>query len=388
MGYWGYYPPYVTVAEKKAKAAKKLAQLRKKNPDIRPVIVEGRTIAKTWWGKSWNVNLERYADYANRIERGRSYVRNGMVLDLKIVPGRVDALVMGTQSKPYSVTVNIASIPNDIWKNMKQACKGKLDSLQELLTGKFPKALGEVFTEKGKGLFPSPKEIELFCSCPDWATMCKHVAAVLYGIGARLDEDPMLFFTLRNVNVDDLVAEAVADNTRQLLDKAGKKSKRTLDDANLSEMFGIEIDGGPSPEKGKKKPAPIRKQTVKKSDSGKPSPGKAAKKKPAPAPETPKTSKTSPVKKKKSVKKTEPIVKAPSARKQKTAVQPKQAMPATDLVESIIAGSRKGVSVSELADHTGFEKPKIYSIIKSLKQQRRIISPKWGIYKKNSAGKQ
>lgn len=323
MGYWGYYPKNVTVAEKKEKAAKKLAQLRKKNPDIRPVIIEGRNIAKTWWGKSWNVNLERYADYANRIERGRSYARNGMILDLKISPRRVDALVMGTRSKPYSVTVDIADIPKNIWKRMKQTVRGKLDSLQELLTGKFPKALEDVFTAKGKGLFPSPKEINFTCSCPDWATMCKHVAGVLYGIGARLDEDPILFFTLRNVNVDDLVAEAVADNTRQLLDKAGKKSNRTLDDADLSEMFGIEIDNGPSPENTEKKSAPVPKQTFRSTVDEKPSEKEATEKKAPQDPVKSKTSKDSPVKKT-SVRKAQNDLKKAFQRKRKDLVQRKQ----------------------------------------------------------------
>ncbi|MBE9571481.1 MAG: hypothetical protein IMF11_12700, partial [Proteobacteria bacterium] len=214
MGYWGY-PRYVSVAEKKAKAAKKIKQLRKKTPDIRPVIIEGRAIATTWWGKSWNVNLERYADYENRIGRGRSYVCHGTVLDLRIEPGNVTSLVQGTASQPYAVNVNIKEIPANIWEEIKVACEGKLDSLQELLIGKFPKALSEIFTAQGKGLFPSPKEISFSCSCPDWAYMCKHVAATLYGIGARLDEEPDLFFKLRKVEMNDLISQAIEDTTQK-----------------------------------------------------------------------------------------------------------------------------------------------------------------------------
>ena len=178
MSYWGY-PRYVSVAEKRAKAARKLKQLRKKNPAIQPIVLEGSAIAKTWWGKSWNLNLERYADYSNRIGRGRSYVRHGAVLDLQISAGQVNSLVQGSRAKPYSVTIKIKGITKTIWKTMKAACAGKLDSLPELLRGKFPKALGEVFTAQGRGLFPSPQEIDFDCSCPDWAYMCKHVAATL-----------------------------------------------------------------------------------------------------------------------------------------------------------------------------------------------------------------
>jgi uncharacterized Zn finger protein len=196
MVFWNQFE-YVTVAEKRAKAAQSLKKLKKKKEDTRPVVIEGRAIATTWWGKAWNENLERYADYSNRIGRGRSYVRNGAVLDLKIRPGEVEALVQGSRSKPYEVIVKIEAISKEAWSRIKTASAGQLDSLQELMSGKFPKSLGALFIEGGKGLFPGPKEIKFSCSCPDWATMCKHVAAVLYGIGARLDEEPALFFTLR-----------------------------------------------------------------------------------------------------------------------------------------------------------------------------------------------
>lgn len=259
MGYWEY-PPYVSVAEKKAQAARKREKLMKKNPGLQPVLIGGRTIAHTWWGKSWNQNLERYADYSNRIGRGRSYVRHGAVLDLQISPGEVKTLVQGSMSKPYSIVIKIKSINKDVWKKIKAACGGKLESLQELLMGKFPKALGEVFMEKGAGLFPAPKEIEFNCSCPDWASMCKHVAASLYGIGARMDRDPSVFFKLRKANIDDLVTQAVEDKTKKLLKKAEKKSAKVLDDSGLSELFGIEMEEDVGPKTAKRKP---KKATVK-----------------------------------------------------------------------------------------------------------------------------
>ncbi len=244
MAYYNYYgyPRYVSVGEKRAKARRKLEQLKKKHPDIRPVVIEGNTLVRTWWGKAWNGNLTKYADYSNRVGRGRSYVRHGAVLDLQISPGQVNALVQGSRQSPYIVTMQIKPISKAIWTEIRAACEGQLASLQELLEGRFPKGLAELFTAKGSGLFPSPKEIEFKCSCPDWAYMCKHVAAVLYGIGTRLDEDPSLFFVLRKMKMDDLITQAVRDKSERLLKQAKKKTSRVIDDADLGDVFGIDLE--------------------------------------------------------------------------------------------------------------------------------------------------
>jgi uncharacterized Zn finger protein len=243
------YPPYVSVAEKRARARRKLEQLKKKHPGIRPVVIEGNTLVRTWWGKAWNGNLSKYADYANRVGRGRSYVRHGAVLDLQISPGQVKALVQGSQGSPYTVAIKIKPVSEPVWKQIKAACEGQLASLQELLEGRFPKGLMELFTAKDSGLFPSPKEIEFKCSCPDWAYMCKHVAAVLYGIGTRLDEDPSLFFVLRKVKMDDLITQAVREKSEKLLKQAKKKTSRVIDDADLGDVFGIEMEPAVAAEK-------------------------------------------------------------------------------------------------------------------------------------------
>jgi len=242
MAYYSGFPEYVSVAEKRRKAQKSVEKLRKKNPDICPVIIEGTKIAKTWWGKSWNDNLESYSDYANRIGRGRSYVRHGAVLDLKITQGEIKALVQGSVSKPYQVTISILPLYSALWQGITKECSGQIDSLQELIAGKFPKKLAEVFTAKGKGLFPASKEIKLQCSCPDGANMCKHVAAVLYGVGARLDDDPTLFFVLRNVKVDDLISEAISQKTETFLKKSNVKSRRIIEDTDIGDLFGIEME--------------------------------------------------------------------------------------------------------------------------------------------------
>ncbi len=241
MRYRGY-PEYVTVAEKKARAARKLKELCKKNPNMKSVVIEGSAIARTWWGKAWNLNLERYADYSNRIGRGRNYVQHGAVLDLQIEPGLVNALVQGSISKPYSVCIKIQTLKKEIWKNIKAACENTLESFQELLAGKFPKALGEIFTSRDTGMFPVPREIKFSCSCPDWAGMCKHVAATLYGVGARLDEDPRLFFRLRDTEIGELIKQTVADRAEKLLEKATRKSGRIIEDTELSSVFGIDFE--------------------------------------------------------------------------------------------------------------------------------------------------
>ena len=239
------YPPYVSVGEKQMRNRKAIAKLRKRDPDARPVVVEGRAIAKSWWGKSWNANLERYADYSNRIGRGRSYVRHGAVLDLRIDAGAVNAQVQGSRGSPYEVTVAIEKLPAPVWGQLREASLERLESLTDLLAGEFPKALKDAFFAQGTGLFPSPKEISFDCSCPDWASMCKHVAAALYGIGNRLDTSPELLFTLRQVTIDDLIAHTVDATAAGLLSKAEQAAgDDVLADADLGDVFGIELDEG------------------------------------------------------------------------------------------------------------------------------------------------
>ena len=238
--YWEDHQPYKSAAEKKKIAQKKLARLRKENPQIKPVIVTGRKLVTTWWGRAWNNNVESYADYDNRISRGRSYVRNGCILDLQIGRAGIDALVQGTET--YKVSIEIELLDKEKWQKIHDDCQGELSSLQALLDGKFPQSLGRIFTNQESGLFPTLSEISFRCNCPDWAGMCKHVAAVLYGVGVRLDSDPTLFFTLRDVAIDTLVSKAVENKKLSFLEKAKQKSSRVIADSDLSLLFGIDID--------------------------------------------------------------------------------------------------------------------------------------------------
>jgi uncharacterized Zn finger protein len=234
--YFYGFKPYVSVGARRAHAARELAKLTKKGRKVSPVVIEGRTIAETFWGEAWCDNLERYSDFANRLPRGRTYVRNGSVVDLQVKPGRVSALVSG--SAMYDVKVTVEPVPRARWSAICKDCSGAIDSLIELLQGRFSRGVMTRLCHDKTGLFPSPKEIRFRCSCPDWAYMCKHVAAVLYGIGARLDHQPELLFTLRKVDEQDLIAKAGSD-----LSTKGKRPARAkvLEGDNLSEMFGIEM---------------------------------------------------------------------------------------------------------------------------------------------------
>jgi uncharacterized Zn finger protein len=203
MDYYGWRP-YVSAAERRRQALGEMSKLRKKGHPVSPVIVEGRTIVKTFWGKAWCENLERYSDFANRLPRGRTYVRNGSVIDLQIAPGEIKALVSG--SEIYEVAVKVAPVTKARWQSICKDCAGAIESLIELLQGRFSKGVMERVCRQKTGLFPTPGEIKLSCSCPDWADMCKHVAAVLYGIGARIDQRPDLLFRLHEVDEKELIA--------------------------------------------------------------------------------------------------------------------------------------------------------------------------------------
>jgi uncharacterized Zn finger protein/DNA-binding transcriptional regulator YiaG len=256
MGFYNWRP-YVPVAERKRKAEKELARMKGTGQKAMPVRIEGRRIANTFWGKSWCDHLESFSDFENRLPRGRTYVRNGSVCHLDVLRGRVNARVMG--SELYTVCVDIKPLPPRAWKDIKGRCTGRISSLLDLLEGKLSAGVMEVVTDREKGLFPKPREISMHCSCPDWATMCKHVAAVLYGVGARLDTQPELLFLLRGVDHGELI-DARAESAIDAVVKGGKG--RRVAEGDLGAIFGVEIDAGP-PTRAAKAPATPRARQVK-----------------------------------------------------------------------------------------------------------------------------
>src|SRR5277367_5245717 len=232
------WKPYVPAAARRQTAERTVAKMQKKGQTLSPVAASRSAIAKSFWGKAWCRNLERYSDYSNRLPRGRTYVRNGYVIDLKISPGEVTAQVMG--SSLYQITVSIREVAAAHWQAIARDCARSIDTLVELLQGQLSTSVMERITRPGTGLFPSPTEISFTCSCPDSAAMCKHVAAALYGIGARLDLEPELLFGLRKVDAKELIARAGEGGPLSgKLPDAG----RILDSSKLTEVFGIDFGG-------------------------------------------------------------------------------------------------------------------------------------------------
>ena len=243
--YYSHFAPYVPVAQRRLNGMKQVDKLRKKGVVIEPLeeLKHRSKIATSFWGGAWCRHLESFSDYENRLPRGRTYVRNGSVLHLAIEPGEVKALVQG--SSLYEETVTIKPLPKSKWQAIQQRCQGRIGSLIELLQGKISDEIMAIVTDPRDGLFPAPSEIKLNCSCPDWATMCKHVAAVLYGVGARLDNRPELLFKLRGVDHNDLIS---AVDPGSVLGTSNKPStrRRTLDASALGDVFGIDLEPAPS----------------------------------------------------------------------------------------------------------------------------------------------
>lgn len=237
--YWEdgcYSQPTTSELKRKSEASRVSAE--KKGKRLEPVVIQGRNIAKSWWGRAWCDNLERYADYESRLERGKRYVKTGTVIDLSITKGRIQAKVQGSRKTPYKVEIRISPLSEERCQEILQTCGKRVETLENLLAGDFPEELKELFTQRG-GLFPSSREISFSCSCPDWALMCKHVAAVLYGIGARLDENPSLFFELRGIEMGRFIDVAIASRVERMLKNAGQTSGRTIDERDIRGLFGI-----------------------------------------------------------------------------------------------------------------------------------------------------
>jgi uncharacterized Zn finger protein len=248
VSYFGW-KPYVPVAKRRAQADKAMKKLAQAGQAIEPVVISGRKIAHSFWGAAWCDHLEQLSDYANRLPRGRAYVRNGSVRHLGIAVGQIDALVSGTSL--YRIKISIAPLPEAKWQQLRARCSGKIGSALELLQGKLSQEVMRVVTDSEQGLFPKPQEIQMQCSCPDWAGLCKHLAAVLYAVGARLDDRPELLFQLRSLDPQELIsAELNLDLIGQGQHSgqpSGRPSGRRLADADLSALFGVEVDDSPLP---------------------------------------------------------------------------------------------------------------------------------------------
>jgi uncharacterized Zn finger protein len=219
-------------------AAQSIKKAALKGKPMQPVRINGRQIAKSWWGKAWCENLEKYADFESRLERGKRYVRTGAVVDLVLLKGKVLAKVQGRRKTPYKVEIHISPLSEARCQRIIESCETKIQSMDMLLKGDFPEELKDTFLGE-QGLFPEPKEISFQCSCPDWALMCKHVAAVLYGIAVRFDEDPLLFFELRGMDVGRLVDVTIASHVDRMLENVDRPSTRIMGNGQWEKVFGL-----------------------------------------------------------------------------------------------------------------------------------------------------
>lgn len=228
-----------TEAEIRSRASATKKKEKSKGKELAPVVITGRMIAKNWWGKAWCENLERYADYESRLERGKRYARSGAIVDLQIEKGKIFAKVQGTRKIPYKVEIRISPLSEEKCQSIIEKCTKKIENIEQLIEGNFPAEMKTLF-ESAEGLFPASKEISFSCSCPDWALMCKHVAATLYGIGARFDENPLMFFELRGIDVNRFIDVTLANKVEKMLVNASKpKSERIMDSDRLTELFGV-----------------------------------------------------------------------------------------------------------------------------------------------------
>lgn len=237
--YWdtmSYGQPTATEIQRNAAESKK--KEKKKGNKLEPVTVQGRNIVQNWWGRAWCENLEQYADYESRLDRGKRYVRAGAVLDLKIQKGKILARVQGTRKVPYKVEIRISPLSEEKCQSIIEKCGSKIENMEELLNGNFPVQMQELFQGKD-GLFPTPREISFSCSCLDWALLCKHVAAALYGVGVRLDEQPLLFFELRGIEIGRFIDVTIANRVEAMLANEGRASSRIIEDEDIGALFGV-----------------------------------------------------------------------------------------------------------------------------------------------------
>ncbi len=265
MGWDRGWAPYVSVAKRRAQALQELAKLDKKSGKSEkarsPVKIEGRKMATTFWGEAWCDNLESYSDFSNRLPRGRMYARNGSILDLQIEQGNITALVSG--SSLYRIKIQIKTLAPKLWKSIKTDCAASIHSMMDLMRGKLGTEVLQRLTQPKTGLFPQPNEISLQCSCPDSAYLCKHLAAVMFGIGNRLDQSPELLFVLRGVEQNELISEVIG--SQQLSNALSADSDSELAGDDLGSLFGIDLVSNPTQQENTR----TKKRSTKKAKSTK-----------------------------------------------------------------------------------------------------------------------
>ena len=244
-----WYPRSVPVDEQRARTISEMQELRARGVKVQPIELRGRTIARSFWGRHWCEHLESFSEYTARLAHGRAYVRNGSVCHLAIEAGGVDAMVVG--SAIYPVTIRIRQLGKEAWTAIRAACAGRIGSVRELREGRLTAGVTETITDRGAGLFPQPGEIVSDCECSDRATMCKHAAAALSGVGSRLDDSPELLFLLRGVDEAELIAaapHAAPSGGDATADALAGDAPGTMLDGGLAAGNGVKAPDAPAPE--------------------------------------------------------------------------------------------------------------------------------------------
>jgi uncharacterized Zn finger protein len=204
---------------------------------LTPVKSAKKSISSSFWGQAWNRNLNHYSMFANQLAPGRTFLRNGAVIDLCVEKGTIRGLV-AAQSL-CEVAVKARPVDTARWARLVERCSGSVRSLTDLMSGKLPEETLAAITDESAGLFPEPEEITFSCSCPDWTDVCVHVAAVLYGFSLRLDEEPALLFTLRSTDPADLISSAT---DKFVSDVAAVSDPMVESDMHqLEDLFGIDL---------------------------------------------------------------------------------------------------------------------------------------------------
>lgn len=190
-------------AELEALARQQLAALKAAGEELSPVVGTSRKLAAHFWGSAWMKHLALCESGGWSLAPGRSLLRHGCVLDLRLDQGCIRARVM--EERLHEVTVNIDPLDGERLEELRAMCSGRIASLVPLLEGALDDALLATLCDPETGLLPDPGAWHMSCTCPDWSEPCPHAAAAIYAAGILIDAEPTLLFRLRQLEPRDLL---------------------------------------------------------------------------------------------------------------------------------------------------------------------------------------
>ena len=224
------FQPRLKAADLKKLAAMRLAELQAEGQELHPVVNSSRKLATHFWGSAWMKQLALCESGGMCLAPGRTLLRHGCVLDMRISRGCITALVSADEL--YEVELHLTPLEGEQLESLTLSCGNHINSLLSLLEGKVDTSVLEQLCHPENGILPTPQDWKMHCTCPDWAEPCPHAAAAIYAAGCLIDADPKLLFTLRSIEPDALLAP-----TAQSIE---------IDTNKLASMFGIDIDLNPA----------------------------------------------------------------------------------------------------------------------------------------------